>query len=69
MAKIKTKIAKIPKDIWDERKKTAKRFGFNSATMGFKITNKILHGDCVITRKKIKGKKKRYVWELEFPEW
>tara|TARA_R100000306_G_scaffold39301_1_gene38833 strand:+ start:1511 stop:1720 length:210 start_codon:yes stop_codon:yes gene_type:complete len=69
MAKVKTKIAKIPTDVWDDRKKIAKRFGFNSATDGFKITNKILYGDYELKRMKIKGKKKRYVWALEFPDW
>lgn len=62
MVRQRSKIAKVPENIWLDNKKIAKRFGYEQTTYGFKIVNKILHGDFEL-RKKRRGKK--YVYEFD----
>ncbi len=66
MVKKKTKIAKVPEDVWERNMQVAHSFGFNTATTGFRITDKLLRGDYQLKKRKKRGNK--YVWELELED-
>ena len=58
-----TKIAKVPRDVWDERKCFSQLWGFNNAIVGFRLKDKLISGDFKATRKS--KRKAKYVWEIE----
>jgi len=68
MAVKKTKLAKVPRDVWNEAVKTSVRFGHSTAVDGFKILKMLRYDECEIKKMKKKGKGKYNEYLLRFPK-
>ena len=58
MARLKTKLAKVPINVWEDARTTALKFGHKSATDGFDIMRKLRNGEWELKRVKKKGRNK-----------
>lgn len=63
----RTKIAKVPEELWDDRRALAKLFGCKQTTLGFAIHERLMQNKIRIKKKRSR-KYNRNVWELEFED-
>ena len=67
MACRKNKNAKVPKNVWNDRRDYSKKFGLNNALEGFILKDKLMNGQFIATPKKGKRYRKvgKRVFEIE----
>lgn len=60
-----TKLARVPKAVWDERKTLAHLFGYHEAGIGFTIHENLMRGKLRVRKQRRKNGKEVFVLEFD----